>query len=71
MAGRKDEPQQVVVERIVDGGGQIRVLVLAAPFDLARELMGLAVVHFGAAQAIDRAVLGGGHEPGARIVRDT
>ena len=34
------------------------------------ELLRLALVHAGAAQTIDRAVLGGGHEPGARIVRD-
>ena len=71
MAGREDEPQQVVVERIVDRGGQVRVLVGAAPLELARKLLRLSVVHAGAAQAIDRAMLGGGHEPGTRIVRDT
>ena len=67
MAGREDEPQQVVVERIVDRGSQVRVLVRAAPLDLARQLLRLAVVHAGTAQAIDRAVLGGRHEPGAGL----
>jgi len=69
MAGREDEPQQVVVERIVHRGGQVGSVV-AAPLELAPELLRLAVVHAGAAQAVDRAVLGGGHEPGARVVRD-
>ena len=70
MAGREDQAQQVVVERVVDRRGQVGVLVLAAALELEPQLLRLAVVHAGAPQPVDRPVLGGGHEPGARVVRD-
>jgi hypothetical protein len=38
---------------------------------LAAQLFVFAVEPLVAAQAIDRTVLRGGHEPGARVVRDT
>ena len=38
--------------------------------ELAAELLVLALERLLAAQRVDRAVLGGGHEPGARVVRD-
>jgi hypothetical protein len=34
------------------------------------ELLGPSVVDVRSAQAVDRPALGGGHEPGARVVRD-
>jgi hypothetical protein len=70
MAGGEDEPQEIVVEWIVDVGLEIGVLDLAMDLDLARELPHLSLVDFGSAQAVDRVVLGGAHEPGARVVRD-
>ena len=51
-------------------GREIAALRLAADLDLAPELLRLSLVDVRAAQAIDRAVLGRAHEPGARVVRD-
>ena len=57
MAGGEDEPEEVVVERIVGRRGQIGVLgVPAATRELVAELARLALVHLRAADAIDRAV---------------
>jgi hypothetical protein len=67
MARGEDQPQQVVVERVVGRRRQVGVLVRLG---LERQLARLAVVHLGAADAVDRAVLRSGHEPGARVVRD-
>ena len=71
MTGGEDEPEEVVLERIVDRSGEVGVLRGAAfRLELTRELARLALVHLGPADAVDRPVLGGTHEPGARIVRD-
>jgi hypothetical protein len=69
MAGREDQAQEIVVERIVDPRLKIGVLDLAADLDLQRELSRLSLVHLGSAQAVDRPVLGRAHQPGARVVR--
>ena len=67
VAGGEDQPQQVVVDVVgsagspVGGGTSSRV---------APDLGQLAGVRLLAAYEVDRAVLGGGHEPGARLVRD-
>lgn len=71
MAGREDEAQEIVIERIVDLRLKIRALDLAADLDLQAELPCLSLVHLGSAQAVDRPVLGRAHEPGARIVRNS
>ena len=55
---------------VVDRGVEVGLLRDAAAPQLAAELLGLALEHLAAAEAVDRAVLGGGHEPGARVVRD-
>ena len=70
MTGGEDQAQQVVVERIVDLGGEVGALHLAAHLQLAPQLQGPALVDPGATQPVDRPVLAGGHEPGARVVRD-
>ena len=70
MAGREDEAQEIVVERIVDLGLEIGGLDLALNLDLALQLQRLSLVDLGSAQAVDRPVLGRAHEPGARVVRD-
>ena len=70
VAGREDEAQEIVVERIVDLGLEIGVLDLAVDLDLAPQFPRLSLVDLGSAQAIDRPVLGRAHEPGARVVRD-
>jgi hypothetical protein len=69
-AGREDEGQEIVVERIVDPGLKIWTLDRAADLDLHTELSRLSLVHLGSAEAVDRPVLGRAHEPGARVVRD-
>ena len=63
----EDEPQQVVGD-VVD---LERALVAGeCDLELAHELLLLALERGGPPQRVDRAVLGGGHEPGARVVRD-
>jgi hypothetical protein len=69
VAGREDEPQEVVVERI--GGSGRDVDGLPCPeLGVATQLLGLALRDLRTAQPVDAAVLGRGHEPGARVVRD-
>ena len=70
VAGGEDQAQEVVVERVGGLRGEVGRVRLAAQLHVAPQLLGLAPVHVGAPQAVDRAVLGGGHEPGARVVRD-
>ena len=70
VARREDQSQEIVVERVIDRGLEIGPLELAAQLDLVPELLGLALLYGGAAQAVDRAVLARGHQPGARVVRD-
>ncbi len=66
MAGGEDQAQQVVVE-IVGVRGLGRRQVVQRPADLGQ----LACIRVLTAYEVDGAVLGGGHEPGARIARDT
>lgn len=74
MARREDEPQEVVADVVVDHGGE-RLLALGGGerlpgLELMAELLVLAPEHLAAPEHVDRAVLRGRHEPGARIVRD-
>jgi hypothetical protein len=65
VACDEDEPEEVVVERVVDGG-------LRGLLDLrqATDLLDLALVDVRPAHPVDAAMLGRGHEPGARVIRD-
>jgi len=70
MAGREHEAQEIVAHVIVERGGQLSLGTLLAGFELVPELGVLALEQLAAAQGVDAAVLRGGHEPGARVVRD-
>jgi hypothetical protein len=67
MTGRENQAQKVVADVIVDRAIKIGHLLLG--LKLVRELLVLALEPFIPAQEIDRTMLRGGHEPGARVVR--
>ena len=69
MAGGEDEPQEVVVERIVGRGRKV-VVHRRAELRVAAELLDLALMDLRAAKPVDPPMLGRGHEPRARVVRD-
>src|SRR6266853_471311 len=74
MAGREHEAQEIVADVVVhtvdQGGFEIRRGYLLFELHLADELLVLALEELVPAEVIQRAVLRGGHEPGARAVRD-
>ena len=71
MAGGEDQAQQVVADVVVERGVEIRAAALPRRGSSSRaELLVLALEPLAAPQHVDRAVLRGGHEPGARVVRD-
>ncbi len=67
VAGHEDQPQHVVLDAVVEHRLEVGLLGL---LELAAELLVLALQPRVAAEQVDRTVLGGGHEPGARVVRD-
>ena len=72
MAGDEDEAEEVVADVIVDARRRDRAREASCcDFQLVAELPFLAFVHRATAQLIDRAVLRGGHQPGARLVGHT
>jgi hypothetical protein len=68
VAGGEDEPQQIVADIVVQRGVEIRLRT--GRFELVAQLLVLALEQLVAAPVIDRAVLGGGHEPGPGIPRN-
>ena len=70
MTGREHEAQEVVADVVVDRGVDIGLAHLLTYLELATQLLLLALEPRRSAQSVDRAVLCGGHEPGARVVRD-
>ncbi|GAA3115681.1 hypothetical protein GCM10020254_72950 [Streptomyces goshikiensis] len=66
MAGGEDQPEQVVVDVLRPGRLRGRGDVLQGAADLG-ELAGVGLL---AANEVDGAVFGRGHEPGARFLRD-
>jgi hypothetical protein len=69
MAGGEHQTEEVVADVVVDRGLQLfHRRPLARP-QLAAELLVLALDTRAAPHEVDRAVLGGGHEPGAGVVR--
>jgi hypothetical protein len=70
VAGCEDEREQLVLDLVTEPRLHVRHLQPAVDLQLPAELVALALVERLAAEAVDRAVLGGGHEPGARVVRD-
>src|SRR5882762_7868058 len=71
MAGYEYEAQEVVANVIVNCGFEIRHRHLLLGLDLAAEFFVLALEPLVSAQEIDCAMLRGGHQPGARVVRNS
>jgi hypothetical protein len=71
VTGREHEAEEVVADVIVDRSVEIGHDRLLTGLDLAAELLVLAFEDPSPAQPVDRAVLRGRHEPGARVVRDS
>ena len=68
MARGEDEPQQIVADVVVERGVEIGRPRLLLRVELVSELLVLALEQLVPAEKIDRAVLGGGHEPRTGIV---
>src|SRR5258708_7985274 len=73
MAGNKKQPEQIVAEILFVGSVEFGFKICHGGFllgvEFAAELFVFALEKFAAAKMIERAMLGGGHQPGARIVR--
>src|SRR5579864_3495012 len=69
MTRDKDQAQQVIAEIVVESRFKIRHGHLFL-FKLATEFFVLALQHGVSAEVVNGTMLGGGHEPGARVVRD-
>ena len=70
MAGDEDEAQEIVANVIVDRGVEIGLRRLLLNLELITELLMFAFEQLVAAEDIDRPMLRGGHEPGARLIRN-
>jgi hypothetical protein len=70
VAGGEDEPQQIIADVIVEGGIEVGLGCLARGLQLPAQLVVLALDQLAATQAIDGAMLGRRHQPGARLVRN-
>src|SRR5690606_5829665 len=66
VAGDQHQPQEIVADLLVDPGLDARRRSSGAGLD---DLV-LARLHLAPAELIDRAALGGGHQPGAGVVGD-
>jgi hypothetical protein len=70
MTGDEHKTQQVVTDVIVERGFEIRHECLLPGIELTTKLLVLALEELVAAKEINGAMLGGGHEPGTRVLRD-
>ena len=70
MAGDEDQPQQVVAHVIVERASRSGTALLLRASSSWPSSCVLPLVQRAAAEKVDGAMLRGGHEPGARIVRD-
>src|SRR5438477_1512432 len=66
MARHKDEAEEIVPNLVVDG--RVQIHAFHSPLDIASDLLVLALERLTAPDEVDRAVLRGPHEPGARAV---
>src|SRR5437867_7928724 len=71
MTRDEHQAQEVVAHFVVDRSGEIRLRTPLPGLELGPELLVLALGELAVAQVVDRPMLRGGHEPGARVVRDT
>jgi len=69
MAGHEDQAQEVVTDVVVEGGLEVGRRPLFFDDQPAAELVVLAVEPPAAAHEVDRAMLGGPHQPGAGPLR--
>src|SRR5207253_11213121 len=67
MAGHKDEAEEIVPDVLVDRGVPIKAFL--SSLHVAPDLLVLAVERLAAPDEVDRAVLRGSHQPGARPLR--
>src|SRR5712691_13570530 len=70
MTGREHEAQEVVADVVLRRGLEVCQRRLPPGLQLATQLLVLALEPLAPAQPVDGAMLRGGHEPGARVVRD-
>ena len=71
VTGDEDQAQQVVADLVVGDGVEIRLRNLLLELEVAAEQLALALKALVATEQIDRAPLGDGREPGARVIRDS
>jgi hypothetical protein len=69
VARHEDEAQDVVLH-VLDLGGEVGLVELLDDLQLAPDQLLLALERHAPAQRVDAPALGGGHEPGAGLVRD-
>src|SRR5206468_4110043 len=69
MTGYEHETQEVVADVLIARGLEIPRRLLVPGLELVTEHRVLALEPRASAQQVDRAMLRGGHQPGARIVR--
>jgi hypothetical protein len=70
MAGGEDEAQDVIVDDLVESSIECVGELLLLEFEIARDLSVFLLEHAAAAEVVDGAALGCGHEPGGGVVRD-
>jgi hypothetical protein len=70
MTGGEHEPEKVIANMVVEGTFEIRHSHFFL-FELAPEFLVLADKPCVSTEVIDGTMLGGGHKPGTRIIRDT
>ena len=69
--GQSTKAEEIVADVVVHRAALLRHIDRLGPFDLASDLLVLAIKQLAASKLVDRTTLGGGHEPGARVVRNT
>src|SRR5262249_3690148 len=71
MTADKDQAQQVIADRIINRRFELASDLVQPSVDLPPKLLVLALEHLVPAKQIYGTVLGGGHQPGARLIRNT
>jgi hypothetical protein len=70
MAGDEHESKEIVADVVVKRRFEIGDRPLLVGLQLASDLLVLPIEARASPQVVDRAMLGGGHQPGAGVVRD-
>jgi hypothetical protein len=71
MAGREHQAQEIIANIVIDHCFEIRYCPFLPGVEIAADLLVFLLEPLVSAEEIDRTVLRGGHEPGARIVRNS